>query len=98
MIKKTLLLAVIGVALSAGGASAWVWGAKGNDTGGIIPWSPEAEANALGIANEMCRWSTWAPKRARITSIRRVYGDYIVYECVFDAPLNRTRLPPDLYR
>jgi hypothetical protein len=89
MIKRTLLLAALGLTLSTGGASAWIWGAKGNDTGGIIPWSPEAEANALITANEMCRWSNWTYKRARITSIRRVYGDYIVYECVFDGPLRR---------
>ena len=85
MIKRTLLLAAIGVTLGSCG----VWGAKGNDTGGIIPWSPEAEHTALAFANDQCSASSWGRKRARITSMRRVYGDYIVYECVFDGPLRR---------
>ena len=89
MIARTLGLAALALTLSCGGASAWIIGAKGNDSGGIIPWSPEAEANALVTANHMCRWSNWTRKVARITSIRRVYGDYIVFECIFDAPRHR---------
>ena len=90
MIIRTVLLAVLGLTLASGGALAWSsWGARGNDTGGIIPWSPSAEREALATANEMCRSSSWSLKRARITSIRRVYGDYIAYECVFDGPLRR---------
>ena len=68
-------------------AQAAVW--SGNDTGGIIPWSPGAEYAALAFANDQCRAASWGRKRARITSVRRVYGDYIVYECVFDGPLRR---------
>ena len=62
-------------------AGAGVYGAKGNDTGGIIPWSIEAEAAALVIANDNC-----GPYRkyAVITSMRRRYGEYIVYECRFE--------------
>jgi hypothetical protein len=92
MIKRALLSAafVLTVSLAvSSGASAWVFGPKGNDTGGIIPWSPEAEINALEIADRMCAAFNWTPKRARITSMRRVYGDYIVYECVFYGPLRR---------
>jgi len=89
VIARIFATAALGLMLSAGTASAFVWGAKGNDTGGIIPWSPEAEMNALVTANSMCGWSSWSRKTARITSIRRVYGDYIVYACVFDGPLRR---------
>jgi hypothetical protein len=85
VIKRTLLLAAVGVTLGSCG----VWGAKGNDTGGIIPWSPEAERTALVVANDQCSASSWGRKRARITSMRRDYGEYIVYECVFDGPLRR---------
>jgi hypothetical protein len=89
MIKQTLLSAALAVTLSSG-ASAFVFGPKGNDTGGIIPWSPEAEITALETANRMCAASNWlTPKQARITTMRRVYGDYIVYECVFFGPLRR---------
>jgi hypothetical protein len=89
MIKRTLLAATLGLTLSSAGASAFVFGPKGNDTGGIIPWSPEAERFALAFANDQCRTSSWGRKRARITNVRRVYGDYIVYECLFDGPLRR---------
>ncbi len=74
MIARVLLLAGIVLMLPACG----VYGSKGNDTGGIIPWSVENEAAALTIGDDNCvRFG----KYARITSIRRVYGDYIVYEC-----------------
>ena len=75
MIKTAVVLAVLGLSFPA---YAGVYGPKGNDTGGIIPWSVETEAAALTIANENCgRFG----KYARITSIRRTYGDYIAYEC-----------------
>jgi hypothetical protein len=61
-------------------ACAGVYGPKGNDTGGIIPWSPDAERVALVIANENCNSFR---KYAVITSMRRRYGEYIVYECRF---------------
>lgn len=89
MIKRLLLSSAVVLTLSAGSASAFVWGPKGNDTGGIIPWSIEAERHALAFANDQCRAASWGRKSARITNIRRVYGDYIVYACVFDGPLRR---------
>jgi hypothetical protein len=70
-------------------ANAWndifnsVYGHKGNDTGGIIPWSPENEANAFKMASDQCaRWN----KLAVATSLHRVPGDYIGYTCVWDRP------------
>ena len=70
-------------------ASAWndltnsVWGHKSNDTGGIIPWSPENERNAFEIAEANCRWHNKYPLA---TSIHRVPGDYMAYKCVWDPP------------
>ncbi|HWL30677.1 MAG TPA: hypothetical protein VNQ50_00955 [Xanthobacteraceae bacterium] len=60
-----------------------VYGAKGNDTGGIIPWSPENEQVAFDIAQSNC--GSWN-KYAVATSIHRVPGDYIAYACVWNPP------------
>jgi hypothetical protein len=60
-----------------------VWGPKGNDTGGIIPWSPENEKNAFAIAENNCKFWNKYPVA---TSIHRVPGDYIGYKCVWDPP------------
>jgi hypothetical protein len=89
MIRKTAIAAALGLLLVGSEAHAWndimnsIYGAKGNDTGGIIPWSRENEAMAFEIAQGNCsRYNKFAVPR----SIRRVYGDYIVYDCVFDPP------------
>jgi len=70
-----LLVAALGLALAS---CVGVYGHKGNDTGGIIPWSPENEQMALQLAQENCGWFR---KYAVITSIVRGYGNYIGYEC-----------------
>ncbi|HEX2655561.1 MAG TPA: hypothetical protein VHN11_18175 [Xanthobacteraceae bacterium] len=59
---------------------AGVSGIASNDTGGIIPWSPETERAAFDIAASRC-----APyqKYARINSIHRHPGDYISFSCVW---------------
>jgi hypothetical protein len=82
-------LAVLAAALSLALASCvGVYGPKGNDIGGIIPWSPEAEANALDIAQNNCARFN---KYASITSIHRMYGDYIAYECLWSPPRRMRR-------
>ena len=88
MIRTSVAVAAISLML-ASGASAWndilnsVWGPKGNDTGGIIPWSPENEQASFAIATAQCaRWN----KFPLATSIHRVPGDYIAYQCVWDPP------------
>jgi hypothetical protein len=88
MIKKLVFAAAI-VLTAVPQASAWndllnsVWGSKGNDTGGIIPWTPENEATSFEIATKQCaRWN----KFPVATSIHRVPGDYIAYKCVWDQP------------
>ena len=93
MIKKLVFAAAIGL-MAVPQASAWndilnsVWGPKGNDTGGIIPWTPENERASFDIAKEQCaRWN----KFPVATSIHRVPGDYIAYTCVWDPPAVATR-------
>lgn len=86
---KTLLAAAALSVLLVPKASAWndifngVYGPKGNDTGGIIPWSPENERGAFDIASNNCRF--WN-KYPMATSIHRVPGDFIAYKCVWDPP------------
>jgi hypothetical protein len=50
----------------------------GNDTGGIIPWSPLTHQMAPDLAAQHC--AQYA-KRARITSVHAQYGDYIGFAC-----------------
>ncbi len=79
MKTKAILLAALALPL----ASCGVYGPKGNDIGGIIPWSPEAEAAALDTAQANCgRFNQFAV----ITSIHRTYGDYISYACQWNPP------------
>ena len=77
--KKAILLAALAFLL----ASCGVYGPKGNDVGGIIPWSPEAEAMALDTAQANC---SQFHQYAVITSIHRAYGDYISYACRWSPP------------
>jgi hypothetical protein len=53
---------------------------NGNDTGGIIPWSPVNERVAAGVAAAHC---AWYGKQSRITSVYRQYGHYIGFACAF---------------
>jgi len=90
--RKILLAALLAVPFLATGAQAdgcgwgcswgggWGWGGHANDTGGIIPWTPETATTYRVMAAEQCaRWN----KLAVITSVHRVYGDYVGYACVF---------------
>jgi hypothetical protein len=57
-----------------------VWGGHSNDTGGIIPWSPEIAHSYRDIAAAECaRWN----KVAAITSVHRQYGDYVGFACLW---------------
>jgi hypothetical protein len=58
-------------------------GVVANDTGGIIPWSPEAQRLRHAIASSYCaRYS----KYARITSVDAQYGGYIGFVCRWRIP------------
>jgi hypothetical protein len=78
------LLCVAPISSAGAWSAPWV---NGNDTGGIIPWSPTAQVVAFDMASGHCaRFG----KYARITSIHPVYGDYIAFACTFDpAPVGR---------
>jgi len=64
----------------AGGWFGIVDGLVGNDTGGIIPWSPVNEQYRYSIAGDYCAIFR---KSAHITSVHRQYGDYIAFVCRF---------------
>jgi hypothetical protein len=56
-------------------------GLTGNDTGGIIQWTPEIDHIYRDIAAEHCaRWN----RVAQITSVHRWYGEYIGFVCLVD--------------
>jgi hypothetical protein len=71
------------VALGAGAAVAGLAGPgpglTGNDTGGIIAYSPAIEHLYREMAAAHCaRWG----RLAHITSVHRRYGDYIGFVCI----------------
>jgi len=54
----------------------WVWG---NDSGGILPYSPEIKGVYRQMAAEHCaRWH----RLFHVTSVHPKYGDYIAFVCV----------------
>jgi len=57
-------------------------GVTGNNTGGIFPYSPDVEGSYNEIAEAHCaRYG----RLAKVTSIHRVYGDYVSFVC-YDRP------------
>lgn len=74
--------ALLGLAACTGPGS----GLTGNDSGGIITWSPEHQQVARDWAADHCaRYG----KYARITSVHAQYGDYIGFTCQFDPKASR---------
>jgi hypothetical protein len=76
---------LMSLAALAGAALAGVLGPgpglTGNDTGGIIQWTPETDQIYREIAAAHCaRWNRFAG----ITSVHRAYGDYIAFQCIYD--------------
>jgi hypothetical protein len=58
------------------GPGPWI---TGNDTGGIIPYSPDLEGVYQQMAQDYCaRWR----RLSHITSVHRTYGDYISFVCI----------------
>jgi hypothetical protein len=89
--RMALALSVIGVTLSLSAAAAQAQTvARGNDTGGIIPWSCENEAAAQAIAAAHCGYYG---KYQRISSVHRQYGDYIAFNCLWNPQQARWALP-----
>ena len=80
---KSLLAALV-LSLSAPAAQAEIWsvyGINGNDTGGIIPWSPMLRA--YGYREAAQHHCAGYYKIARITSVVARYGDYVGFACEF---------------
>ena len=51
----------------------------GNDTGGIIPYSPAVAGTYREMAAQWC--AGWG-RLSHITSVHRIYGDYISFVCI----------------
>jgi hypothetical protein len=80
---------IVGVVSTGSGiiSGAMAWGSEftgpgpgvtGNSTGGIFPYSPGVEPIYHQIADDHCaRWGRFA----KVTSIHRVYGDYVGFVC-----------------
>lgn len=77
MPKRMTIALAAGAALLLGGWTT-VPPFKGNDTGGIIAWSPDVHLLRHQIAADHC---AQFGKRHRITSVTPRYGDYIGFEC-----------------
>jgi hypothetical protein len=73
-----LIVAIGGLVALGQSTQAGVPPFKGNDTGGIIAWSPEAQRFRHEMAGDFC--ALWG-KTHRITSVTPRYGDYIAFAC-----------------
>jgi hypothetical protein len=83
MAWRSLAVAAVALSLLAPSARAGVWsvyGINGNDTGGIIPWSPAIRYTYRDIAALHC---AGYKKVSRITSVHGRYGDYVGFACYF---------------
>jgi hypothetical protein len=89
MQRKSAIAMGMAVSLFAGAAAAPAFayhtftgvgaGVTGNDTGGIIPYSPAVGQIYRELAAEHCaRWG----RLSRITSVHRRYGEYISFSCI----------------
>lgn len=54
-------------------------GITGNDTGGIIPYSPAVAHIYRQLAADYC--ANWG-RLSHVTSVNRRYGDYIGFVCI----------------
>jgi hypothetical protein len=75
----------------ASSAQAGNFAVRGNDTGGIIAWSPAVAEVYREVADEHC---AIYKKIAHITSMRHDYGEFIGFKCInskFD-PSERSEL------
>ena len=77
---RRMLMAALLLLAPWGGAGAGMGFLTGNDTGGIIAWSPDNQRNARAIAADHCAHYR---KVARITSIWPRHGQYIGFACTF---------------
>jgi len=89
--KAAFVASVMAASLLASTAGAYEYGyVKGNDTGGIIPWSCETEIVAQEMAGNHC--GNFG-KYARITSVTRQYGDFIAFACLWNPYIAPYQIP-----
>lgn len=86
MHRFALIAALLLLPVAEAGAAVW----SGNDTGGIIAWSPPAEHAARETAAAHC---AGYGKFARITGVRRQSGNYISFNCLWHPRIARFALP-----
>jgi hypothetical protein len=94
---RVIAFAAAILSLIAGTAQGGNYAMWGNDTGGIIPWSPAVEDVYREVAVEHC--ATYK-KIAHITSVGRDYGEFFGFECLSDPNFDPIkggafRSPPD---
>jgi hypothetical protein len=85
---RRYLFALAALSLVFGSASAFAGaiilgpgpGLTGNDTGGIIAYTPDLEKGVYkAMAADWCaRWG----RLSHITSVHRIYGDYVGFVCI----------------
>jgi hypothetical protein len=88
MRRKLILVMAIAVLLPGAGSAAHAgavflgpgWGLTGNDTGGIMTYTPELRRTAYRemAANWCGRWG----RLSHLTSMHRKYGDYVGFVCI----------------
>jgi hypothetical protein len=83
--KLVILVAISAVLTFCAGGAAFAGlagpgpGITGNDTGGIIPYSPQVARTYRFLARAHCaRYG----RLSHITSVHRRYGDYIGFVCI----------------
>jgi len=83
--RRTLLVALIAAPMLSAGQPALAQlagpgpGITGNDTGGIIPYSPAVGRIYRQLAADYC--ASWG-RLSHVTSVHRQYGDYIGFVCI----------------
>lgn len=81
MTIRPILASLLALPLIAVSAEAAWWGpVQGNDTGGIIAWSPAIASDYRQIAADHCARFN---KVEVITSVHKWYGDYVGFRCYF---------------
>jgi hypothetical protein len=85
MRRNMMLIAVAGALTLSAASAAYAGfagpgpGITGNDTGGIIPYSPAVARIYPQMAAAHCaRWH----RLSHVTSVHRIYGDYISFVCI----------------
>src|SRR5215204_731520 len=78
-----IVFVTIAALLVIGAAKADVgpYGLRGNDTGGIIPWTPATDLIYKELAGDHCARFF---KGSQITSVHRQIGNYVAFTCRFD--------------